>query len=62
MHADIYPQGHEETRRSGKVKGMSSSGKRWTVQDRYGNSIYLTRERWEHIKSVKDEQKTDLLL
>ena len=28
---------------------MSSSHKRWTVQDRYGNSIYLTQERWEHI-------------
>ena len=28
---------------------MSDSGKRWTVQDRYGNSIYLTQERWEHI-------------
>ena len=22
---------------------------RWTVTDRYGNSIYLTQERWEHI-------------
>lgn len=33
-----------------KAKGMSSSGKRWTVRDRYGNSIYLTQERWEHIK------------
>ncbi|MEP6895984.1 MAG: hypothetical protein ABI986_10290 [Chloroflexota bacterium] len=22
---------------------------RWTIQDRYGNSIYLTEERWEHI-------------
>lgn len=22
---------------------------RWTVQDRDGNSIYLTQERWEHI-------------
>lgn len=22
---------------------------RWTVQDRFGNSIYLTQERWEHI-------------
>ena len=22
---------------------------RWTVQDRYGNSVYLTQERWEHI-------------
>ena len=22
---------------------------RWTVNDRFGNSIYLTQERWEHI-------------
>ncbi len=22
---------------------------RWTVQDRYGNQIYLTEERWAHI-------------
>lgn len=22
---------------------------RWTIHDRYGNSIYLTNERWEHI-------------
>ncbi|MBM3179555.1 MAG: hypothetical protein FJZ86_04295 [Chloroflexi bacterium] len=22
---------------------------RWKVQDRYGNYIYLTQERWEHI-------------
>ena len=22
---------------------------RWKVQDRYGNSIYLPQERWEHI-------------
>jgi len=28
---------------------MAESGRRWTVQDRYGNSIYLTHERWEHI-------------
>ncbi len=21
----------------------------WTVQDRYGNEVYLTHERWEHI-------------
>jgi hypothetical protein len=25
------------------------NGKRWTVQDRNGNEIYLTPERWEHI-------------
>ena len=24
-------------------------GKRWTVDDRYGNSVYLTHERWNHI-------------
>lgn len=28
---------------------MGNSGKRWTVQDRRGNSVYLTQERWEHI-------------
>ena len=25
------------------------AGIRWEVRDRYGNDIYLTRERWEHI-------------
>ncbi|MDO9129047.1 MAG: hypothetical protein Q7U34_04200 [Anaerolineales bacterium] len=26
---------------------------RWTVNDRYGNNIYLTQERWEHaIESI----------
>lgn len=25
------------------------AGRRWTVRDRYGNEIYLTQERWEHI-------------
>ncbi len=28
---------------------MPTGGKRWTVQDRYGNSIYLTQRQWEHI-------------
>lgn len=28
---------------------MPNSGIRWTVQDRYGNQIYLTHERWTHI-------------
>ncbi len=29
---------------------MTDSGKRWMIQDRYGNSIYLTQERWkQHI-------------
>ena len=26
-----------------------NTGRRWTIQDRYGNEIYLTQERWEHI-------------
>ncbi len=25
------------------------AGRRWMVRDRYGNDIYLTHERWEHI-------------
>lgn len=25
------------------------SGRRWTVCDHYGNEIYLTQERWDHI-------------
>ena len=28
---------------------MTRPGKAWTVQDRYGNEVYLTWERWEHI-------------
>ena len=26
-----------------------TNGRRWTVYDRFGNAIYLTEERWEHI-------------
>ena len=26
-----------------------ASGTRWTVKDKYGNSIYFTQERWEHV-------------
>lgn len=26
-----------------------AAGRRWVVRDRYGNDIYLTHERWEHI-------------
>lgn len=26
-----------------------TAGRRWTVQDRDGNQVYLTNERWEHI-------------
>ncbi len=28
---------------------------RWTIEDRYGNEIYLTEERWEHILEKHDE-------
>lgn len=26
-----------------------TAGRRWSLRDRYGNTIYLTEERWEHI-------------
>jgi len=26
-------------------------GHRWIEQDRFGNKIYLTEERWEHINN-----------
>ncbi|MBW2354809.1 MAG: hypothetical protein JRF51_16510 [Deltaproteobacteria bacterium] len=29
--------------------------KRWTVKDRYGNTIYLTEERWHHILESRPE-------
>lgn len=33
---------------------------RWTVQDRYGNRIYLTQERWEHIiESINHPEMED---
>ena len=34
--------------------------KRWTVNDRYGYSIYLTQERWEHIiNSINHPEMAD---
>ena len=33
---------------------MANSGKRWTVQDREGNPIYLTEERWQHITDAEN--------
>lgn len=33
---------------------------KWTVHDRWGNEIYLTEERWQHILERHDEL-TDLL-
>ena len=29
--------------------------RRWTVQDHYGNEIYLIEERWTHIADQHDE-------
>lgn len=28
---------------------------KWTIQDRYGNTIYLTEERWHHILESRPE-------
>lgn len=28
---------------------------KWTVQDRFGNAIYLTEERWRHILESRPE-------
>lgn len=36
------------------------TGKLWTVRDRYGNEIYLTQERWEHItESINHPEMLD---
>ncbi len=29
--------------------------KKWTIQDRYGNTIYMTEERWFHILESRPE-------
>jgi hypothetical protein len=34
---------------------MDIPEQRWTVQDRYGNTVYLTAERWEHILASRPE-------
>ncbi|HAO20074.1 MAG: hypothetical protein BWK80_48920 [Desulfobacteraceae bacterium IS3] len=39
---------------------MDTDGKRWTVKDRYGNFIYLTQERWEHIIDPNNHPKMEL--
>jgi hypothetical protein len=31
---------------------METPGIRWTTRDRYGNEIYLTQERWDHITEI----------
>jgi len=34
--------------------------KKWAVQDRYGNTIYLTEERWLHILESRPELESFL--
>jgi len=34
---------------------MDSPGQRWSVHDRYGNTVYLTAERWQHILESRPE-------
>ncbi len=34
---------------------MEIPGQRWTVQDRYGHTVYLTAERWQHILESRPE-------
>ena len=36
---------------------MLRRGKAWTVRDRYGNEVYLTWERWQHIIAEHVEMK-----
>ena len=38
---------------------MGNSGKRWTVQDRDGNFVYLTEERWQHIIGDKNHPEME---
>lgn len=39
----------------GIVDAMDNPGKRWTVQDREGNPVYLSEERWSHILASHPE-------
>ena len=36
---------------------MAELGKRWTVQDREGNAIYLSEERWQHIIDAQNHSE-----
>ena len=39
-----------------------SDGKLWTQHDRFGNEIYLTRERWTHIINPDDHPEVEPFL
>jgi len=47
---------------------MARLSQRWTVQERYGHTVYLTQERWEHIivnglrLGAPDAQAVDFLI
>ena len=34
---------------------MDTPEQKWTVHDRYGNTVYLTAERWQHILESRPE-------
>jgi hypothetical protein len=36
---------------------LERSGKAWTVTDRYGNRVYMTWERWNHILEFHPEME-----
>jgi hypothetical protein len=36
-----------------------SGGKLWIQRDRFGNDIYLTRERWEHIIDLDNHPEVE---
>jgi hypothetical protein len=38
---------------------MTNYSKRWEVSDQYGNSIYLTHERWQHITDKSNHPEMD---
>jgi hypothetical protein len=50
---------------TGKVKKRANSmrgrqrGKIWTQRDRFGNDIYLTYERWDHIIDPDNHQQVE---
>ena len=37
-----------------------AEGKMWTQRDRFGNDIYLTRERWRHIIDPDNHPEVEL--
>ncbi len=47
---------NRELNQASEILGdVRNAMKKWTVQDRYGNTIYLTEERWQHILASRPE-------